>query len=219
MEKHPSLLAQPEASAPGASNTPGAPDADAALLEGWRRGDEQCVRAVFDQYYPRAVRLALLSGLPPDAAHDCAQEAFLRAYERRAQLADLKAFPLWFHRIATRQIFDMLARRRPEREVSLDAFASTELAEQPDVTSAQPEQATLAGERRALLWVRVQALPPNYRLPLVLRYYADLSVREIAVILGISEGAARVTLSRALARLRERIASDGALTPSDGVSV
>jgi len=57
-------------------------DATNAALVGWQQGDEQSVHAVFEVYYPRAVRLALLSGLVPDAAHDCAQEAFLRAREK-----------------------------------------------------------------------------------------------------------------------------------------
>src|SRR6478735_908794 len=77
-------------------------------LQGWRRGDEAAAREVFARYYPRAMRIGLLSGLSSADAQDCAQDAFVQAYERRAQLRDLKAFPLWFHRIVTRRILDGL---------------------------------------------------------------------------------------------------------------
>jgi hypothetical protein len=63
-----------------------------AAIRGWQRGDEAAVRAVFDAYYPRTLRLAALSGLARAEAEDCAQEAFVHAFERRAQLRDVKAF-------------------------------------------------------------------------------------------------------------------------------
>lgn len=194
-----------------APNTPDAPDA----LAGWRRGDEASVRVVFEAYYPRAVRLAVLSGLEPDAAHDCAQEAFTQAFERRAQLRDSQAFPLWFHRIVTRRILDALATRGRGREAPLDD--ATDLSEDwQRRRPPQPDELALAAEQRAQLWQRVQALPPNYRVPLVLRYYGDFTVREIAELMSVREGALRVTLSRALARLRTQVTTQAA-TPASGV--
>ncbi len=46
--------------------------------------------------------MADLSGLAPDEAQDCAQEAFVQAFTRRGQLRDAQAFPLWFHRTSSR---------------------------------------------------------------------------------------------------------------------
>jgi len=179
-------------------------------MAGWRDGEEASVRAVFEAYYPRAVRLAVLSGLAPDAAHDCAQESFTQAFERRAQLRDSQAFPLWFHRIVTRRIFDTLAAQGRGHDAPLDD--TTDLGEDWQRRRApQPDELALAAEQRAQLWERVQALPPNYRVPLVLRYYADYSMREIAEALGMREGTARVTLSRALARLRAQVTAPNAL--------
>jgi len=179
------------------------PGADETLgsLDAWQRGEEEGVRAVLAVYYPRAARLAALSGLRPDEAQSCAQDAFTRAFERRAQLRDLRAFPLWYHRIVTRAILDALAARHADHEVALDDDA--ELAESwAREAPPQPEALALAAEQRAAVWEGIQRLPANYRVPLVLRYYGDFTVREVAEMMEAREGTLRVTLSRALARLR-----------------
>lgn len=48
----------------------------------WQQGDEQAVRLVFDTYYPRAVRFAILSRLSIEATQDCVQEAFVHTFSR-----------------------------------------------------------------------------------------------------------------------------------------
>jgi RNA polymerase sigma-70 factor, ECF subfamily len=172
-----------------------------ALVEAWRRGDERAVHTLFDFWYPRAVRLAVLSGLSRDAAQDCAQEAFVQALERRQQLRDAKAFPLWLHRIITRRILDVLGARRLGREVSLEEAGDIGEDWQRR-QSAQPEALALSTEERERLWQRVQALPARYRVAIVLRYYADFSPHEVADLMGMREGALRVTLHRAIGHLR-----------------
>ena len=116
-------------------------------LQGWRRGDEAAAREVFTRYYPRAVRIALLSGLSSVDAQDCAQDAFVQAYERRMQLRDLKAFPLWFHRIVTRRIHDTLTASRTRertRERALesgsdaDSWSMAPIQRSPPPTTIRP---------------------------------------------------------------------------------
>jgi RNA polymerase sigma-70 factor (ECF subfamily) len=181
------------------------PNEQREMVEGWLRGEESAVRALFGVYFPRAVRIAALSGLTPDEAKDCAQECFVHAFERRAQLRDPQAFPLWFHRILTRRILDALGARSREREEPLDE--ASELAEDwQRQEPPRPETLAVDAELRAELWEYVQALPTHYRVPLVLRYYGDFSIREVADLLGAREGTVRVTLHRALGQLRTRIA-------------
>jgi RNA polymerase sigma factor (sigma-70 family) len=173
-------------------------------LQGWRRGDEAAAREVFARYYPRAVRIALLSGLSSADAQDCAQDAFVQAYERRTQLRDLKAFPLWFHRIVTRRILDTLAGPR-QRERALESGSdagSWSVARVASYTPPSDELVVLAEEREEI-WRWVQSLAPRARTAIVLRYYADFSTREVASMLDVREGAARVILHRAVTELRE----------------
>jgi len=174
-------------------------------LQGWRRGDEVAAREVFARYYPRAVRIASLSGLSSADAQDCAQDAFVQAYERRAQLRDLKAFPLWFHRIVTRRILDALTGPR-KRERTLESGPDADSWREAQMTSHAPpsDELVVRAEEREEIWRWVQSLAPRARTAIVLRYYADFSTREVASMLDVREGAARVILHRAIAELRAR---------------
>lgn len=181
---------------------------DLAAIEAWQRGDEQGVHAVFLAYYPKAVRQAILAGLTPDEAQDRAQEAFLHAYERRHQLRDPKAFPLWFHRIVTRCVLDAFRLSQREHEVPFDHMALSDESASP-VQVAQPDEEALLAERRAQLWRHVRQLAPQYRMALVLRYYSDFSIREVAALMEMREGTVRVIVHRALAQLRLLAYEDG----------
>jgi RNA polymerase sigma-70 factor, ECF subfamily len=181
-------------------------------LQGWRRGDEAAAREVFAHYYPRAVRIALLSGLSSADAQDCAQDAFVQAYERRAQLRDLKAFPLWFHRIVTRHILDALTGPR-QRERTLESEFSADVWSGASYAPPSDELVVLAEEREEI-WRWVQSLTPRARTAIVLRYYADFSTREVASMLDVREGAARVILHRAITDLRERARAAHEPTPA-----
>lgn len=186
-----------------------------ARLQGWRRGDETATREHFAAYYPRAVRIALLSGLSSADAQDCAQDAFVQAYERRAQLRDLKAFPLWFHRIVTRRILDVLATASRQREQALESENGNAPVDAASSSPAPlPDELLLLAEEREEIWRWVQALAPRARTVIVLRYYADFSTREVASMLDVREGAARVILHRAITELRELARDTRAREPS-----
>jgi RNA polymerase sigma-70 factor, ECF subfamily len=172
-----------------------------ATITSWQQGDEQAVRAVFNLCYPQAVRLAVLSGLSTDAAQDCAQEAFLHAFERRLQLRDPVAFPLWFHRIVTRHILDACRGKQNAREAPLEA-ADKLYEDWRRYQPQQPDEVVISAEEYSQIWQNVQLLPPLYRVPLVLRYYGDFSLHEVAKLMGKREGTIRVTIHRALQQLR-----------------
>ncbi len=175
---------------------------DGALVNAWRRGDESGTRALFNAIYPYAVRVGALSGLTVDDARECAQDAFTHAYERRMQLRDAQAFALWFHRILTHSILDQITKRQRLRITPLGDAG--ELAEDWQRNAPlQPDEVALDAERSDELWRQVQTLAPRARLAITLRYYSDLSTREVAEALRINEGAARTLLSRALAQLRQ----------------
>ncbi|GHO74004.1 RNA polymerase sigma factor [Ktedonobacter sp. SOSP1-85] len=177
------------------------PDSESALILAWQQGDEQATHTLFNLHYPRCVRLAVLSGLAFDDAQDCAQEAFLRAFEHRHQLRDPLAFPLWFQRIVTRHIVDALKVRQQKQHILLDQTDA--LREEWECSSdMQPEAVAISQERRTHLWRCVQMLPVKYRVPLILRYYGDYSFSEIAQLLEKREGTIRTTLHRALRKLR-----------------
>jgi len=148
-------------------------------LSGWIDGIEKDVHAMFSLYYPKAVRFGVLSGLNLEAAQDCAQEAFTLAFQRRQQLHDVHAFPLWFHRIVVIRVIVALTARQRQSEV--------------------PEEALLQNEE---IWQIVQYLDIKPRLALVLRYHEGFSLREIVGMLDMRENAIQIMIHSALERFR-----------------
>jgi RNA polymerase sigma-70 factor, ECF subfamily len=174
-------------------------DQDIHRIRAWQAGEEDAARTLFVLYFPKIVRLAVAGGLSPEDAKDCAQETFVQAYVARAQLRDPAAFPAWFYRIFAHRLTEALRRRRFD-VVPLDLHDSLQGKAQPEVAS--PEDQVIQAEEAREIRRRVWALPISLRIPLILRYYGELSFQEIARIIGKREGTIRVRIHRALRQLR-----------------
>jgi RNA polymerase sigma-70 factor (ECF subfamily) len=77
-----------------------------------------------------------------------------------------------------------------------------ELPEEPDF-SGTPEEEALARDSADRLLALIEAMPPSYRDPLLLRVKYDMEIDEIAAVLGIRNGTVRTRLSRARSWLRK----------------
>jgi RNA polymerase sigma-70 factor (ECF subfamily) len=117
-------------------------------------------------------------------AEDVVQEAALKAWRKRRTFRPGSSLRPWFLAIVANE--SRMAIRRAKRGVEAA----------PEAVPAD-DQAEVADLRRALATLDAQS-----RMVLVLRYYLDLPHADVARILGISEGAARVRVHRALGRLR-----------------
>ena len=150
-----------------------------------------------------AYRLAgYLLGSAPDA-EDAVQEALSRAWQAWPDLRDRDRFEPWFDRILVNICRDRLRRKRGHRLEELD--------EELPVYTEDPFGAALA---RAEVDRLVKALNPDQRVVVGLRFWRDLSLREIADLLGVPLGTVQSRLHYALKRLREAAEkghSDGTL--------
>jgi RNA polymerase sigma factor (sigma-70 family) len=118
---------------------------------------------------------------------DVTQDTFVAAWAQRGSLRDPSRVRPWLCGIARNQARNALRRRR--REVPID-----------DVTQVDPQGAfDAAAEREMQAKVRaaLEKLPDAYREPLVLYYWQERSISEVASVLAISEQAAQKRLSRA----------------------
>ncbi len=125
-----------------------------------------------------------------DLARDVVQEAFARALRERRRFRGEGFLEAWVWKIAVNVA---LKQRR-------SLVSAQELAAEPaaDVRPSDP------AVRHAVL-----ALPPRRRLVIFLRYFADLSYREIAEIVRVSEGTVAATLSQAHRDLEKRFEREG----------
>ncbi len=154
-----------------------------------------------------AYRLAgYLLGSAPDA-EDAVQEALTRAWQAWPSLRDKERFEPWFDRILVNICRDRLRKKRGHRQEELD--------EELPVYTEDPFKAALA---RAEIDRLVQVLNPDQRVVVGLRFWRDLSLQEIADLLGIPLGTVQSRLHYALRALREaaeRGLADGLRRPAE----
>jgi RNA polymerase sigma-70 factor (ECF subfamily) len=168
-------------------------ETDHVLVDRARGGDELAFARLVDRHSRDALATAL--GLLGDRteAEEAAQEAFCRAWQKLATLQDPAKFKLWVAGILYRLCRDVIRAKGRARK-ALGALAPA--APQPD-------------EQAALVVDEAMELPDEYRDPIVLFYLHDMSIAELAEMLGITEENAKVRLHRARKMLRDRLEKKG----------
>lgn len=143
-------------------------------------------------------------------AEDLLQETFSRAFKSWNQLDDKTNARPWLYSIA-RHACQRMHRKRagePMRLESLDELLPRPTPTVPDLdAAADPHRARLRSEARELVERGLAALPPEFRIPLVLADVAELTIAEIAAVLGIKEATVKTRLHRARLKLRAVLAA------------
>lgn len=176
---------------------------DAELVAACRRGDPKAFEALFHATKDYVYGVALHMVRDESLAADVTQEVFLKLLRRIGQFDGRSAFRSWLYRIAVNAALDTVRRRRSPEE--LEEAAAHLLASRPVVT---PEERLAGVDRARAVRAAVARLPAKLRLPLVLRFVAELSYGEIAGALGLRPGTVASRLSRAQRRLARDLAAD-----------
>ena len=145
-------------------------------------------------------------GDPADAA-DAAQDAFLQAYRALATFRGDGPFGAWLRRIAIRVAAARIAARRDELSLDVDA---PHVAAMRSSGTGDPEAATLETERRGDIREAVGRLPASQRDLIILRFYGDLSLKEIADLTSQPVGTVKSRIHRGIEGLRQHLPSGSA---------
>lgn len=156
------------------------------------RRDAAFVRLA-DEHLDRAYRLARAILHDPTEAQDATHDAFVQAWRKWATLRDPSRFEPWFDRILVNTCRNRL---RSNRRLAIDISAEVAL-----VTGDHAGDA----DDRHVLGAAIEALSPDDRVVVALRFYHDLRVEDIAIRLGVPAGTVKSRLHRALKRLHEAI--------------
>jgi RNA polymerase sigma-70 factor (ECF subfamily) len=148
----------------------------------------------------RAYRTARLILLDATEAEDATHDAALAAWRRFGELRDPERFEAWFGRILVNACRDRLRTRR-RLPVSIDSRV------EPLAGAAADPADALA--RSELLRAALRTLSPEHREVVALRFFADLTVDQIAERTGTRAGTVKSRLHYALRHLRERVEAAG----------
>ena len=166
---------------------------DSAIVLLARQGDPHAFGQLVQHYQTPIYNLAYRMLGDPAEAEDAAQETFLRAFTRFHSYRPELKFASWLLSIAAHYCIDR-ARRRKHLGFSLDDEAVYETMPAAD---ADPAEVVAMRERGADAQRLLQTLSPDSRAIVVLKYWHELSVEEIANLSGDSVAAVKVKLFRA----------------------
>ena len=139
-------------------------------------------------------------GRPADA-EDIAQESFVTAYRAIQSYRGDGALGGWLARIAVRHAFRRIAQRRDAEPLDL-------AADGPVDAGAEPLELAVTAERQRDVRLAVASLPDPYREVVVLRFFRELQLNEIAAATGRPLGTVKTHLRRGLERLRASLGTE-----------
>jgi RNA polymerase sigma-70 factor (ECF subfamily) len=171
---------------------------DERLLAAVLAGELEALTQLVERYQrPLTGYLERLLGGDWPLAQDLTQETFLRVLRQR-DCRGQRPFKPWLYAIATNLARDHFKSATNRRVTPLDDVTAEGLV----AGAADPEEQTLARERGHEIMAALATLSEEYRVTLLLRFYGDLSLREIADTLDIPVGTVKSRLSVGLRRLR-----------------
>jgi RNA polymerase sigma-70 factor (ECF subfamily) len=185
-------------------------------VEQARRGDKQAFSRLVEAYQRPVFNLTYRMLGNQQEAEDAAQETFLRAYGGLRQYNPDHKFSTWLFSIANHHCIDRLRKRR----MTWVSIEDNPVLENLEGDLPQPEHGALDQERSAEIQRLLERLEPEYRMPLLLRYWEDYSYEEIAVTLDLTVAAVKSRLFRARQQMAKLYAEreTATLPPGTGVS-
>ena len=180
---------------------------DVLLVRRCLKGEEKAHRQLLSKYKRPVYNLAWRMVGDEEEAKDVTQETFIRAFRALSTFDLGRPFTSWLFRIATNLCIDHLRRRKPNVQ-SLDGMRGADdeyrTAEIEDASPGPDVQHEMAEQRRMLDRL-VQALPPSYRMVILLRHGRELSYNEIAEVLEVPVGTVKARIHRAHSLLRSSL--------------
>ena len=165
-----------------------------AFARAGRVNFSEAVRDHQDEVYGVALRILG----DRDAAREAASSAFLKAYRSWGRYDQTRPVRHWLLRIAANEAISVGRSRTRERARTANVDDAVGVAD----PAQTPEGALVSREERDRVRTAVAGLPELYRVPVVLRYFSELSIEEIAVVTGRPAATVGVQLLRARALLR-----------------
>ena len=180
-----------------------------ALVTRAQNGDRDAMEALYVQSYPALYRTVRAICREESTVADVLQESYLQAFSHLSTLRDPAQFRPWLRRIAVNELRQQLRKKQP---LSFSDLSQTpELPLPEPIEQNTPETRLEEKERAAQLQQLLDRLPDGQRAALVLYYGEQLSVREIAAALEVSEGTVKTQLHLGRKRLAAAL-RDSSLT-------
>jgi RNA polymerase sigma-70 factor (ECF subfamily) len=172
---------------------------DQELIDDTLAGKLEAYDALMKRYQGLAYKLASGLGRDREATLDITQNAFLKAYNGLRSFRRNSNFKTWLARIVHNEGINWIRRERVRgrgREPMPESVASPGKGQESEF---------LTSERKEQLIGALQGLKENHRMAVMLRYFEGMQIREVAEVLGCSEGTVKSILFRSVRRLKDSL--------------
>jgi RNA polymerase sigma-70 factor (ECF subfamily) len=182
---------------------------DDALMQSVARNEESAFRTLMQRHQSWVSSLLISIVRNRQYAEDLTQEVFWRARQHAGKYISQGEFASWLKRIAINAALDFLREERKFVAVGLENVENA-LA---DERCSSPVTALLTSTLREEVRTAIQSLPDDQRLVVVMRYFGDMSLQDIAWAMKCPLGTVKSRLFHALRRIRQIFTGD---TEQDG---
>jgi RNA polymerase sigma-70 factor (ECF subfamily) len=181
---------------------------ESGLLDRLRLGEDQAFEEFVRQHHGRCLATARRFVRDEAAAADCVQESFLSAFQKIGGFEGRSSLATWLNRITINQSLMYLRKAKTRNETSLDPmlpqFDDDQCRIEPTLSFDRSVDEIVADTQlKEMIVQRIDDLPDDHRVVLLLRDIEEMTTSEVAATLDISEGAVKTRLHRARAALKK----------------
>jgi RNA polymerase sigma-70 factor, ECF subfamily len=170
----------------------------AELVQRLKAGDEKAFEELVGTYRERLYRVAWRILRDDESAEDATQEAFIKVYRHIARFQERSSLYTWMYRITMNIALNKLKRDRFRKMVPLGDMIREDKSPRSD-----PARMTMGSEVVERVREAVETLPDKQRAVFTLKFYEGLSHKEIADVVGCSEGTSKANYFHAVRKLRK----------------
>jgi RNA polymerase sigma-70 factor (ECF subfamily) len=171
-----------------------------ALIRRLKAGDEKAFDELVTEYRERIYRVAWRILREDEAAEDAAQEAFIKVFRHIGRFEGRSSLYTWIYRITVNIALNKLKRDRFRQMLPLGDLPRRERR-----PTADPARMAESSEIAHRIREAVETLPDKQKAVFTLKFYEGMSHREIADIVGCSEGTSKANYFHAIRKLRTQL--------------
>ena len=168
------------------------------LVRRLKAGDESAFEELVAEYRERIHRIAWRFLRDDEGAEDVAQEAFVKVYKNIGRFEERSSLYTWIYRITVNLALNRLKRDRFRQMIPLGDMVRSDPSPRAD-----PARAAVSSEIAERIDEAIRSLPEKQRAVFTLKFHEGLSHKEIAAVVGCSEGTSKANYFHAVRKLRK----------------
>ncbi|MGG1597122.1 RNA polymerase sigma factor [Paenibacillus naphthalenovorans] len=168
------------------------------LLEEIRSGKKEAFAKLVEPLIPKAYHTALAILRSPHLAEEAVQNAMIEAYQSIKAGKEIRHFNGWFSRVIANRALDLVRKENRFDGLDIESVIVND-------TSSSPVEKILRKEQSSEILEAVMSLDIQQRTVIVLYYFQEMKIDEIANVLHVNEGTVKTRLHRARNRLSKLV--------------